>query len=86
MKTKPVTPYARLLEQFKEFCDDVFYRPNPPMFFYPKNNLKDGWNLVDVYERTAAANTLGFDVMLTAKENGLQVTYIKKLPSRPWNV
>jgi len=52
------------------------------MFLYPKNRLKEAWILTDVYERTMAAQELGWNVVLRADADGLHVDYAKKLPTQ----
>jgi hypothetical protein len=86
MKTKPVTPYARLLKQFIKYCDYVEYRDNRKMFLFKRDELLKGYSLSDVYERTRAADQLGFDVILRTDADGLHVEYIRRIPKRPWNV
>lgn len=86
MRTKPITPYQRLMEQFKCFANSVEYRKRIPMWTYPKNKLTESWSLKEVYERVVAAEQLGYDVQLSATEGGLEVKYIEKAPKRPWNV
>jgi hypothetical protein len=86
MKTKPITPYQRLMDDFKAFANAVEFRKRKPMWNYPKDKLDGGWDLTDLYERVAAADQLGYDVRLLATEGGLEVQYIEKNPKRPWNV
>jgi hypothetical protein len=83
-KTKTVTPYQRLLEDARDFARKVKYRHRTTMWLYDKAKLGTGWSLVDLYERTAAAEQLGYDVVLEANENGLLVKYVKKVPETPW--
>lgn len=85
MKTKPVTPYQRLLEEAQQFASDVENPHTRLMWVYPKDKLSTGWNLADLAERVAAANQLGYDVKLVNHEGALQVFYVKKMPSRPWS-
>jgi hypothetical protein len=83
---KPVTPYARLLQSFKEYARAVEYRQRVTMWLYPMEKLSERWNLLDLYERTKAAEQLGYDVLVSAEDEGIVVRYIKKIPSRPWVV
>jgi len=83
-KYKPVTPYQRLLTEMRDYCDSVDYRPSKTMWLYPKAKLGESWSLLDLYERVAAAEQLGHDVMLEAVADGLRVTYVRKIPMRPW--
>lgn len=84
MKTKPITPYARLLNTLREYVDDVNNRHTRRMFLYPKGRLAEGWELGTIYARVVAADQLGYDVQLKATQEGLDVEYIKKLPNAPW--
>lgn len=85
MKTKPITPYQRLLESAREFAAAVENPHTRLMWTYPKGKLDSGWNLTDLAERVAAANQIGYDVKLVNQDGSLQVLYVKKMPSRPWD-
>jgi hypothetical protein len=37
-----------------------------------------------LFERVSAAEQLGYDVTVTATDEGLVFTYIKKISERPW--
>lgn len=86
MKAKPISPYQRLMDRFKEFANKIEYREKITMWVYPKNKLTESWSLKDLYERVAAAEQLNYDVQLLATDGGLEVKYIKKIPKRPWDV
>jgi hypothetical protein len=87
MKEKPVTPYQRLMNQFSAWANECIMRGRISMWRYPKDKLSEtNWRLADLWERVAAADQLGYDVQLSAKDDGLHVEYVKKLPKRPWNV
>jgi hypothetical protein len=86
MKTKPITPYNRLMSRFKEFANDVEFRKRKAMWMYPKNKLTESWELKTLYERVSAAEQLGYDVRLLATDDGLEVQYIEKNPKRPWGI
>jgi len=86
MKTKPKTPYQRLMEQFCQWANECTHRGRVDMWRYPKDKLGERWTLGDLWERTAAAEQLGYDVQLSANKDGLLVQYVKKLPKRPWNI
>lgn len=85
MKTKPITPYQRLLESAREFATAVEHPHTKLMWTYPKDKLNTGWHLTDLAERVAAANQLGYDVKLVNQDGALQVWYVKKMPNRPWD-
>ena len=78
-----MNPYERLKREFLRYVSAAMYRHTATMWHYPKDKLSDGWNLSDLYERTAAAEQVGYDVVLRAKEHGLVVCYVKKLPPEP---
>lgn len=46
MKTKPISPYERLMDSFTKFANDVEYRKRITMWVYPKNKLTE---LLDYY-------------------------------------
>lgn len=73
-------PYQALMEEIKKFCHKVMYPKTKPMWTYPKKDLNTTWNIKDLYERTAAAEQLGWDVILKATDNGLEVKYQEKRP------
>lgn len=82
--SKRLNPYQRLLNEIKDFCSKILYRHEKIMWRYPINRLNDTWKLGEVYQRVAAADQLGYDVMLIADQDGLLVKYVKKLPRIPW--
>jgi len=86
-KAKPITPYERLLDNTREFRVSVEFAHRVRVWSYPKAKLKDGWRLDDLFERVGAADQLGYDVVLLAKEEGLIVEYRKrpKLDVLPWS-
>lgn len=85
-KTKRISPYTRLLESFREYVNAVELRHQRSMWVYPKARLGESWGLTDLNERVAAASQLGYDVILRATDEGLQVRYIKQIPQRPYEV
>ena len=84
MKTKPKTPYQRLLDDIKDFCSKVRFRHEAGLFWYRKDKLRAGHSLDDLYERVAAAEQLGYEVYLVAKDDGLHARYRKKAPEVPY--
>jgi hypothetical protein len=84
MKTKPISPYARLLNEFRDYVNGIDFRRRARMWTYPKEKLAQSqWYLYDLAERTSAADQLGFDVQLKVKDGALEVWYIKRPPDRP---
>jgi hypothetical protein len=84
MKSKPITPYIRLLSEAKKWAFSAKHRHTVSMFWYARAKLGDGWSLTDLYERTKAADQLGFDVRVVAKDDGLHVQYVKRCPEIPY--
>lgn len=80
MKTKPITPYQRLLEDFNTFMRKVRFPRIVAMWTYPKARLGEVWGLNDLYQRVEAAKQLGYDVQLYATAEGLEVKYVQKRP------
>ena len=78
MKAKPITPYKRLLDEIIEYERVTLWPRKENMFFIAKARLNAGHMLLDVYERTLAANQLGYDVKIDAREDGLHFIYTKR--------
>lgn len=76
---KPVNPYTSLLRKVKDFAVKVKYPFTKLLWVYPKDKMNLSWNLTDLYERTHAANTLGWDVVVVAFEGSLRVEYRKRV-------
>ena len=83
MTEKRKNPYQYLLEQIKEFCDNLKYRHQITMWKYPKNRLSEGWPLLKLYERVKAAEQLGYDMQVIAQDDGLLIQYVKQIPHIP---
>lgn len=81
---KRLNPYSRLLEEIKDFCVKIRLRNTVLMWYYPIDELNKAWNLDDLWQRTIAADQLGFEVHLVPTERGLEVKYVKKLPQIPF--
>lgn len=86
-KQKPITPYARLLTAFRKFFDEVRYPRTRLMWKYPKDRLAEGWNLEHLSQRVAAAEQLGFEVVMKNTNGDLEVLYRTKRPDdKPWEI
>lgn len=83
---KRTNPYTTLKNQFSDWVSKAINRRRVLMWTYPKNRLEEGWKLSDLSERVAAANQLGFEVVLKSSEAGLHVEYVAKVPERPWDI
>ena len=85
MKTKRKNPYTILLDEIKAWIRKMKYRHTVSMFYWSLENLKPGkvWRLDDVYQRTLAAQSLGYEVVIQADENGMTMKYKEKIET-PW--
>lgn len=81
---KRVNPYTRLLSEVQKHLYSIMYRHRKTMWRYAKEQLNQTWRLNGLWERVAAAEQLGYDVVLEAKEDGLHVVYVKKIPDTPF--
>ena len=79
--TKKQTAYSRLLDEFREYYNAVKYPRMKLMWRYTRRNLSDSWVLSDLYQRVAAAEQIGYEVVLKAEDEGLSVWYRKKPPT-----
>lgn len=84
--TDPTIKFLR--KRITTLCDEgntlfntILCRNFKAMFWYPKEKLNNNWTLDDLYQRTMAAQTLGWDVVLFADEKGLHVRYATQLPT-----
>lgn len=80
-----LNPYTRLKQVGQEFFAKIKYRRKELMWTYPKDQLNEFWDLYSLNERVAAAKQLGYAVELKATNKGLEVWYVKQIPSNiPW--
>ena len=80
---KKLNPYQHLLKAIQAFYWEVTSLPRKEMWNYPKADLGKHWDLLAVWERTAAARQLGYETILEAREGGLHVLYRKVPPNAP---
>lgn len=86
-KPKPITPYRRLKDAARKFAASIEYAPTRRMWTYPKDKLGHQWKLEDLWERTKAAEQIGYDVVLEAHDTeGLIVRYRKKPDQTPYEI
>ncbi len=86
-KKKQKTPYDMLLEKIRDYVYKITYPMKKTMFFFGGDDLGKAYYLKDVYERTVAANTLGYDVILETKtdKKSLEILYRKRTePNWKW--
>lgn len=90
MKTKPVNPYDRLLGDVRRYLSDVRSPTRKRLWVYPKEELNKRavFALLDLWERTAAADLLGFDTALKSTDEGLVVEFRKRPDESklPWSL
>lgn len=86
MKLKRKNPYKMLFEDIVDFCRKIRLRDETHMFHFPIDKISThvGWDIYDLHQRTMAANQLGYDVVIKASSDGLDVKYVKKLPEVPY--
>ncbi len=82
---KRLNPYTRLLYAIKDHLSKIKHRHTKVMWVYPIKSIEgqSSWTLNDLYERTMAADQLGYDVKIVANKDGLKVLYEKKMPEIP---
>ncbi len=87
MIAKKKNPYQHLLEEIQHFCVKLVNLQTLSMWQYPKGKLDQpgGWGLLGLWDRTAAASQLGYEVVLVAHEDGLLVKYRKRVPEVPFS-
>jgi hypothetical protein len=84
---KRVMPYARLKEQFREFIDSIRYAQKKEIWSYPAaTDYRNTWQLADLYQRVAAGDQLGYDVLIECNGKDLKVSYRKRPAMIPWNI
>ena len=80
-RPKPQTPYQRLIRAVRKYVSETKNPKQIPMWKYSRKNLRDLWKLDALYERTYAAQQLGYDVILKTDEEWFYV-YYQKRPSK----
>lgn len=80
MTYKPKTPYQWLLERFEKLETQIRYPDERFMFRFPKDTIRTtGYRLDGVWERTKAAQQLGYEVVVKAEDDDLRIHYRKKV-------
>lgn len=75
------TPWHYLIDEFEAFYLRVKYASKKNMWTYPKEKLGGSWSLCDLDERIAAADQLGYEVVLKSTQKGIEVWYQEKRPT-----
>ena len=86
-KSKPVTPYERLLKVASDFATKVVSRKRVEWrFWFSKESIEKriAFTMDDLYEAVFTADSLGYETLLLAKSDGMRVVHISKLPERPY--
>lgn len=83
MKRKPQTPYQRLYGVLMEFARSVFSPKMIRMWRYDRISIEGDatWKLSNLTERVAAADQLGYDVIIR-NEDGNLVVYYRERPAK----
>jgi hypothetical protein len=79
---KRKTPYRRLLERVRPLFKELTNPQTRSMLYFETEEIVSGveFRLTEVYERTLAAQALGWRVVVSAGENGLFFEYEKCKP------
>ncbi len=83
--SKRENPYCRLKRICQKWAGEVEYRQKKLMFSW---TLKKGasYNIDDFHQRIIAAGQLGYEVVVKATDNGIDVHYKKEIPERPYEL
>lgn len=82
-----VNPYRRLQSVAQAWAYRVIHPRTVFMWRYPKEKLSASWKLDDLWERTMAAQQLGYSVRIQATSEGLIVEYVEQAAgSVPWEI
>ena len=73
--------YNTLKREANEYYDKIDKRKKILMWMYPKDKLESMWSIKDLWDRTSAAQSLGWDVIIESSAEGIKVYYVEKLPS-----
>lgn len=78
MRSKPVTPYARLVGMIRaQWSAMMRQRRTPCMTFDAKDGV--GYRLDQLKQRVEAAQQLGHDVMVRSTAQGLEFSYVQRV-------
>lgn len=69
-----------LLKEIRAWVWRLKFLETVVMFYWPEDKLRSekAWRLDDVYQRTLAARSLGYEVIIEADEKGMAMKYRKK--------
>lgn len=87
MTTKRFNPYTALRDECRKWARCVLNPEMRGMWTFNAEDMKGGCSLIELRERVAAADQLGWDVRLRAQPNGdLFVQYVKRPSSVPLTI
>jgi hypothetical protein len=80
-----VSPYTRIQEEFRQWIEDVLTRRRVTLDVIDQKSIDAGkaFVLKNLYERTLAAQQIGYTVEITASTEGLAINYVEALPATP---
>lgn len=82
-----MNPYTRLQENCRAWACKVRFRRKITMFrFKNVRTSTNGFQMWDVRERISAAESLGYDVILTVEDKDVIASYIEKIPDPPYEI
>ena len=78
-KTKPITPYQRLLTAVRQYIVQVNYPHTVLTYYFSKKGIDNnsGYSLQGLRERIIAARDLGYEIKLREKDGDIKVYYVK---------
>lgn len=87
MKTKPVNPYQRLVNDARGWIWKALHGKRVHMFTYPEaSKASAAYRLDELYQRVVAAGQLGYRVELKSLDGALRVEYVKLPPDPPYPI
>lgn len=79
-----LNPYERLKQIGREYADAVKYRHTANMFSLSKKEIdENNYSLREIYQRTAAAQQIGYEVHLVIRNDVLFIEYVQSPPQMP---
>lgn len=87
-KSVSKTPYRKLLERVRPLFRELVSPQKHIMFWYKKETIVsvNGVSVLGLYERTLAAQQLGWRVVVSARDGGLVFEYEKEKPPIDWEL
>ena len=80
-------PYQMLLEEFRDWVVRVVHARRRQALWYTMATVNQNADFSRIWERTIAAQQIGYEVVVKASDDGLRFEYVEKRPnSMPWRV